>query len=368
MAARGILGLTRTTPRGVTPGCEVGALALLGYDPEHHHVGAAALEALGVGVTLGPSDVALRANLVTIDATEDGTEILGDPLGGRLPVTEAAHVARDLANALESSELRLVPGMGHRHVVVWRGGERGLKTASPYDLVDKPVAGREPSGSRSDVLVQAMERAREVLAEHPVCMARRTRAERVPTGLWLWGPSGPTPLPSLRDTFGVNGAVVAASPIGRGLGIAAGLQAARVSGGTGDVDTSFTGEVDATLAALETRDLAIVHIVEADTAAHGGDAQRKVAAIEKLDEQLVGRLLEGLRARGGDWRVLLAADHATSSATRLHGADPVPFCVFTQRDEGKARGQKRGFCEKDAREQGIFIQEAHGLLDRLLRH
>jgi 2,3-bisphosphoglycerate-independent phosphoglycerate mutase len=367
MAARGILGLTRTTPRGTAPGCQTGGLALLGYDPERHRVGAAALEALGVGVTLAPTDVALRASLVTLDTTEDGTEILRDPLGGRLPVAEAAHVARDLANALESPDLRLVPGVGHRHVVVWRDGDHDVKTTSPYELVDKPVAGREPSGPRSDALVGAMERAREVLLDHPVCNARRARAERVPTALWLWDPAGPSRLPRLRDAFGVEGAIVAASPMGRGLGIAVGLTAASVSGATGDLDTSFAGKVEAALAALETCDLAIVHVGAADTAGHAGDPQRKVSAIERLDELLIGPLLEGLRTRGGDWRVLVAADHVTSSGSRVHGADPVPFCVFTQREEAKTRGQKRGFCEKDAREQGIFIQEAHSLLDRLVR-
>jgi 2,3-bisphosphoglycerate-independent phosphoglycerate mutase len=50
MAARGILGLTRTIPRGEAAGCQVGGPALLGIDPVHHRVGAAALEALGVGV------------------------------------------------------------------------------------------------------------------------------------------------------------------------------------------------------------------------------------------------------------------------------------------------------------------------------
>jgi 2,3-bisphosphoglycerate-independent phosphoglycerate mutase len=201
-----------------------------------------------------------------------------------------------------------------------------------------------------------------------VCTARRGRAERVPTALWLWDPAGPSRVPSLRDAFGVDGAMIAASPIGRGLGAAAGLAVAPVSGGTGDVDTSLAGKLEATLGALATRDLAIVHIAAADAASHAGDAQRKVAAIERLDEQLIGPLLEGLRTSADDWRVLVAADHATSSASRMHGADPVPFCVFTQRDEGKTRGLKRGFCERDAREQGIFIQEAHTLLERLLRH
>jgi 2,3-bisphosphoglycerate-independent phosphoglycerate mutase len=368
MASRGILGLTRTIPRGEPAGCPLGGLGLLGYDPAHHRMAAAALEALGVGATLAASDVALRANLVTLDTTEDGSEILGDPLGGRLPAVEAAELGRDLARALESTTIAFVPGHAHRHVVVWRGGDPGVRTRSPYELVDKPIAGEHPSGPRSEELVAAMARAQEVLQSHPVCVARRARAERVPTGLWLWDPARASKLPSLRDAFGIDGVMVAATPIGRGLGIAAGLEPVTVTGATGDVDSNLAGEVEAMLAALDTVDLAVLHVAAADLAAHAGDAQRKIGAIERLDELVVGPLLEGLRKRGGDWRVLAAADHMTSCAARTHGGEPVPFCVFTHREDAKPRGQKRSFSERDAREQGIFIQEVYGLLDRLLRH
>ncbi len=112
----------------------------------------------------------------------------------------------------------------------------------------------------------------------------------------------------------------------------------------------------------------MLHLAAADLAAHAGDPQRKIAAVERLDEQVLGPLQEGLRRMGGDWRLLVAVDHTTSCATRVHGADPVPFCVSTNRDEAKPRGQKRGFSERDAREQGIFVQEAYTLLDRLVRH
>jgi 2,3-bisphosphoglycerate-independent phosphoglycerate mutase len=368
MASRGILGLTRTTPRGVTPGCQSGALALLGYDPEHHPIGAATLEALGVGATVASGDVVFRANLVTLDTTEDGTEILGDPLGGRLPVPEAAEVARDLAWALDAGDVTFVPGLGHRHVVSWRGGEPTVRTTSPYELVDKPIAGREPTGGRSDVLKRVMDRAREVLSSHPVCAARRARAERVPTALWPWDPSGAVSLPSVRDCFGLDGVVLAATPLGRGLGVAAGLTPLSVSGATADVDTNVAAEVETVLASLATHDLAVLHLAAADLAAHAADAQRKITVIERLDELCLGPLLDGLRKMGGDWRVLVAADHGTSCETRLHTAEPVPFCVFTERDEAKPRGQKRGFSERDAREQGIFIPEAYTLLERLARH
>jgi len=243
-----------------------------------------------------------------------------------------------------------------------------VRTTSPYELVDKPIAGRQPTGGRSDVLTRVMDRARDVLASHPVCMARRARAERVPTALWPWDPSGPVSLPSVRDCFGLDGVIFAATPLGRGLGIAAGLTPLSVSGATADVDTNVAAEVEAVLASLATHDLAVLHLAAADLAAHAGDAQRKVTVIERLDELCLAPLLEGLRRMGGDWRVLVAADHGTSCETRLHSADPVPFCVCTERDESKPRGQKRGFSERDAREQGIFIPEAYALLERLARH
>jgi 2,3-bisphosphoglycerate-independent phosphoglycerate mutase len=367
MASRGILGLTRTIPRGQPAGCQVGGATLLGIDPTQHYVGAAALEALGVGVTLAPTDVAVRASLVTLDTNEDGTEILGDPLGGRMPGGEAGELARDLAFAIESPELTLVPGVGHRHVLVWRGGEAAVRTASPYELVDKPIAGRRPSGPRSEVLVAAMERARDVLATHPVCMARRARAERVPTALWLWDPSSLAPLPALRDAFGVDGVMMAATPLGRGLGIATGLELVSVPGATGDLETNPGVDVEAALAALATRDLVVIQVSTFDLASHAGDAHRKIGTIERLDDGVLAPLLEGLRRMGGEWRVLVAADHMSSCTTRAHGVDPVPVCVCTNRDESKPRGQKRGFSERDAREQGIFIQEAYTLLERLAR-
>ena len=368
MAARGILGLARTVPRNASPGCEVGAAALLGYDPAHHLIGAAALEAMGLGVTLGPADVALRANLVTLDTTEDGTEILRDPLGGRLPITEAAELARDLAAAIQGTDLSFVPGLGHRHILVWRGGETAIRTTSPYELVDKPVSAKHPSGARSEILVAAMERMRDVLASHPVCAARRARAERVPTTVWPYAPAQRGSLPALRDAFGVEGAMIATAPLARGLGVAAGLDPIVVAGATGDVDTNFGAEAEAAVIALARYDLVAVHVAAADFAAHAGDAQRKIVAIERFDEAFLGPLLGGLRQMGGDWRLLVAGDHSSSCATRMHGPDPAPFCVFTPRDETKARGQKRVFSERDARDQGVFIQEAYTLLDRLVRH
>ena len=59
-----------------------------------------------------------------------------------------------------------------------------------------------------------------------------------------------------------------------------------------------------------------------------GDAKKKIQAIEDVDRRLLGRLLDGLRQRGGSWAILITPDHPTSVALRTHIADPVPFALY----------------------------------------
>ena len=116
------------------------------------------------------------------------------------------------------------------------------------------------------------------------------------------------------------------------------------------------------------RDFLLLHVEAPDESGHLGDAQQKVEAIERLDEDVLGPLLDGLRARGGEWRVMVLADHPTPCARRTHTADPVPFAVYVSRARGRrSHGRSAAYHERDAREQGIFVPEAHTLLERLLR-
>ena len=66
-------------------------------------------------------------------------------------------------------------------------------------------------------------------------------------------------------------------------------------------------------------------------------------------------------------RVLVMPDHPTPCALKTHTADPVPFLVYVAADEQKPRALSRGYNERDARDQGIFIPDGHTLLERLLR-
>ncbi|TMA46444.1 MAG: cofactor-independent phosphoglycerate mutase [Deltaproteobacteria bacterium] len=367
MARAGILGLTRTIPPGLPPGSDVGTMSVLGYDPTRYHTGRSPIEAASMGVELGSEDVAFRCNLVTLETPEGGVEVMRDFAAGHIPTAEAREIVEDLNRTLGGDGLEFHPGVSYRHLLVWRGGEHRMRTTPPHDLSDKPVGGAFPQGSGAAVLSGLMERSRAFLAEHRVCRARLARGERAPTAIWLWGQGKRPNLPRLRDRYGIDGSVIAAVDLVNGLGVLAGLVRIAVPGATGFLDTNFRGKAEYGLRALETRDFLFLHVEAPDEGGHMGDPRKKVEAIENFDEKVVGTILEGLRAMGGEWRVLVMPDHPTPCALKTHTSDPVPFVVYVSRDEQKARGVARGYNEKDAREHGIFIPEAHTIMDRLLR-
>jgi 2,3-bisphosphoglycerate-independent phosphoglycerate mutase len=251
-------------------------------------------------------------------------------------------------------------------VLVWRGGDDGVRTRPPYAIVGKGIDESLPDGPGADVLRALIESSQALLAEHPFCRALREQGGAAPGALWPWGP-GRRPSLQTMARFGVAGAIVAGAPHAIGAGLLAGLTHVPATGAPGAFDADLRATVEQALRALDRYDLVVIHVEAPNTAAMLGDAQRKVGAIERLDEEVVGPVLQGLRQRGGAWRLLVTSDHAAPSATRTPSAEPVPFAVYVSDDDQKTRGLERGFSERDARDQGIFIPEAHGLLERVCR-
>ena len=98
LAARSALGRLVPVIQGVTPGSGPGHLGLFGYDttaPEADF-GRGILEALGLGLDIGPGDVAIRGNFASADA--DGN--LTDRRAGRIPTEEGRRVCAKIQPAL----------------------------------------------------------------------------------------------------------------------------------------------------------------------------------------------------------------------------------------------------------------------------
>ncbi len=208
-----------------------------------------------------------------------------------------------------------------------------------------------------------MHRAAEMLADHEINRIRRDEGRSPVNGIWLWGQGRPTRLPSLRQRFDCSCAVITAVDIIRGIATCMGADVIEVPGATGYIDTDYEAKGDAAVRALGQYDIVVAHIEAADEAAHLGSAKEKILALERIDRDVVGPLLEA--ARGYDrWRMLVAPDHATSVTTRAHSAVPPPWCFAGPGVEPHA---DRAFCEKEAEAAGVLIDPGFALMEEFMR-
>jgi len=256
--------------------------------------------------------------------------------------------------------------VSYRHLLVWRGGKDGMRTTPPHDVTGQPVADHLPEGDGAERLLDLWNRSRVLLKDHPVNVRRRQEGKREVTQIWTWGQGRKREMPTLKERFGLNGAVIAAVDLVNGLGVLSGLDRIRVPGATGYLDTNYRAKAEYGLRALGDHDFLLLHVEAPDEAGHMGDAGEKVKAIEAIDELVVGTLLEGL-PQLGDWRLLVMPDHATPCALKTHSSEAVPFTVFASADLLKTKGQSRRYSEADARDHGIFIAEAHTVIERFLK-
>jgi 2,3-bisphosphoglycerate-independent phosphoglycerate mutase len=364
VAQTGVVGRSDNVPAPLTPASDVATLSLFGYDPLEVYTGRAPLETAAMGIPLGPNDWAIRCNLVTV---EDGA--MRDFTAGHIPSEEGRPLIEALQAALGGGRLEFHPGVSYRNILVYRGDGSGpfaadTRTQPPHDIPDRPVAEHLPKGPGSDLLRDLMEQSRAVLADRPVNRARReaTPPKRPATQIWLWGQGRAPRLEPFADKYGKRGAIVSAVDLVRGVGVLLGWTRLDAPGATGYLDTDYASKGRTAVAALADHDLVCVHVEAPDEASHEGKAGEKVKALERIDEHIVGPLLEAL-PRHGDWRILISPDHRTPLRTRAHAYGAVPFATA---GTGVAAAGRPSYDEAVAEKSGLFFPKGHELMRRFL--
>ncbi|MDI9425171.1 MAG: cofactor-independent phosphoglycerate mutase [Spirochaetota bacterium] len=365
LAAHGLLGLARTVPEGMVPGSDTANISVFGYNPKEVYTGRAPLEALNMGIEMGPRDVAFRCNLVTID---DG--VLVD-FSARHIETEFAHlVVRELALRLGTDSLVFHPGVSYRHILIWKDypHEELADTTPPHDIQGRPAGDYRPRGAGAETLCRLMDESVRVIASSESIRSATARYRGRPVSAWLWGAGRRPAMPSLIERFGLHGHTISAVDLIHGIGRAVGLSPIRVDGATGYLDTNYSGKAEALLSAMERANFVFLHVESPDESGHEGKLEHKLRAIEDFDSLVVGRVMEGMR-RYDDYTLLVMPDHPTPLSLRTHTADPVPFCVYPSSGfavDGYRREAVRGFNEKSASATGLFVEEAHRLIEIIM--
>jgi 2,3-bisphosphoglycerate-independent phosphoglycerate mutase len=367
IARTGIVGRANNVPASLTPASDVATLSLFGYDPLQVYTGRAPLETAAMGISLGPDDWAIRCNLVTVE-----NETMRDFTAGHIGNDEGKALIASVQETLggpaeDGARLEFYPGVSYRNILVYRSTRPApftaeTKTQPPHDIPDRPIADSLPRGPGETLLRSLMLRSRFVLHDHPVNRARIDAGKLPATQVWLWGQGRAPHLRPFAEVYGKSGAIVSAVDLVRGVGMLLGWKRIDVPGATGYLDTDYAAKGRHGVAALADHDLVCVHIEAPDEASHEGDVDAKVQALEAIDRDIVGPLLEALPAYG-DWRILVSPDHRTTLRTRAHAHGAVPFALAGSGIEPKGQAS---YDEEVAAAGDLAYERGHELMRRFL--
>lgn len=379
----GRVGAASTTPPRFDAGSDVCSMSLLGYDPSRYHTGRAPIEAAALGLTLGPKDWIFRLNLVTtgLPGTPEAGLML-DHSAGAISDSEARELVRDLAAhwrkvaPLDFEGLSLTPGVSYRNILVDSAGRdyQGLVTTPPHEIPGLPWSRHLPSGSGepSGRLSRLMQLSADFLPFHPVNVDRVRRGLRTATMAWIWGQGTAPSLPLFASRFGLKGAMITSVDLLAGIAALIGWERLDVPGLTSYHDTDYAAQGRATCEALDRYDIVCCHVESPDELSHQGNWEKKVAALESIDEHIMIPLAEKLRSfgdpdvdpRSPGWRLLYMPDHYTLVSTRKHDPTPVPFMIAGAYVKSAV---ERPFSEAAALSSDLRVEHGHDLMEYFLR-
>lgn len=360
------VGMCRTVGNGLKPGSDVANLSVMGYDPFVCYTGRSPLEAASIGVELKDSDVALRCNIVTLSNEENYRDkTMVDYCAGDISTQEAHEIIKTVQENLGNDIYKFYGGVSYRHCLVVQNGTTDLGNLTPpHDISGKVIKDYLSDSENAKPLIDLMKKSYEILKDHPVNIERRKKGLNEANSIWLWGEGKKPQLENFFKKYGVNGCVVSAVDLLKGIGICADMKTPEVQNTTGYLDTNFEGKANAGIDAFKNGcDLVYLHFEAPDECGHRGEAENKVKAIELIEERALKLILNYLKNCGEDYRILIMPDHPTPLTTMTHSAEPVPYLLF---DSRKTLNGVKSFTENAAKSTGIFVEHGPKIMEKLL--
>jgi 2,3-bisphosphoglycerate-independent phosphoglycerate mutase len=310
LAAGSACGLHVPVGLGITPGSGPGHLSLFGYDPIEWQIGRGVLEALGLGVELKKTDVAIRINYATI---ENG--IIKDRRAGRIPTDESRKVTERLQEKIrkiEDVEVILSPGMEHRFAAVLRFpeplpmGSAAIKDTDPQKegTAPVPVTPETPEAKRVARIVEKLiSNVTDILSKEPKA-----------NFILLRGFSQVPDIPHFGEVYELKSLCIAVYPMYRGLARLIGMEAPALKG-------DIREEIDFLKQNYRDYDFFFLHVKKVDSYGEDGNFGGKVSKIEEFDQ-----FLPEILSLEPDV-VIITGDHSTPSVMKGHSWHPVPVLI-----------------------------------------
>lgn len=363
LACAGSMGMVRTVPPSMKPGSDVANLAVMGYNPLTCYSGRSPLEALSVGVDMKDSDVIFRCNIVTLSEEESyENKTILDHSSGEISTEDADVLMDAVRDAFQNEEFQFYTGTSYRHITVWDNGEV-LDMEPPHDHLGQIIGQYLPE---NPLFRDMMKKSFDVLNNHPLNVKRAAEGKNKANSLWFWGAGTKPSLQNFKEKTGLNGTMISAVDLLKGIAVGAGMQVVEVEGATGSLDTNYVGKAQTAVDALlkDKQDFVYIHIEAPDEMGHQGNLYHKVQSIEEIDKNVISVVKKALDDSGETYRILVLPDHPTPICMRTHTSEPVPYVLF---DSSRIENKDTVFTEKAAESTGIYQPEGYRLLDLLIK-
>ena len=305
LASKGELGLAKTVPDTMKPGSDVANLAVMGYDPQKNYSGRSPLEALSVRVEMEPEDVVFRCNIVTLTEDEPFEEkTIVDHSSGEISTQEADALMDTIRAHFNNETFQFYTGTSYRHITKWKQG-RVLDMYLPHDHLGEKIG---PYLPKEKCFRDMMEKSFELLNDHPINQKRAAEGKNKANCLWFWGAGTKPSLQLFKDKTGLQGAMISAVDLLKGIAVGTGMKVIEVPGANGSLHTNYEGKANAAVKAVleEGCDFAYIHVEAPDEMGHQGSVENKIKSIEFLDSRVVAVVKEKMDASGEDYRLLIA--------------------------------------------------------------
>lgn len=363
LAKKSEIGMVHTVPDGMSPGSDTANLSVLGYNPRKYYSGRSPLEALSIGVPMKDTDIALRCNIVTLteeDCPYEEQTII-DHSSSEISTEDAAILLEAVRKELETDVYKFYVGTSYRHLLIWDKGEV-VDLVPPHDVLGQKIGKNLPKDA---ALREMMKKSYEILKNHPLNIERKKKGLNPANSCWFWGAGTRPALSSFEEKTHKKGAMISAVDLLKGIAVGASMKVVTVDGANGGLNTNYEGKAQAAVDVLtkDGYDFVYVHLEGPDEMGHQGSRERKVQAIENLDQRIIKPIAEGLEAAGEDYRMLILPDHPTPVSIRTHTGDSVPYLLY---DSTAPQSHTWHYNEAEAAETGNYVEEGHTLIDYLL--
>lgn len=346
-------GLHIPVDYGITPGSGPGHLGIFGYNPSEITIGRGVLEALGVGIELKETDVAVRGNFATVKY-ENGIPIILDRRAGRISTEENRRLIEKISpyvRHIDEAEIILKSGMEHRFVVVFRFKERMPQKISTINDTDPQVVGKPPLSPQGfdEITEKVAKIAQKFIEITAQVLKEETRANFV----LLRGFSVKPELENFQERYGLRAACIATYPMYKGLASLVGMEILSLE------NQDLNSQIKVLREKWKEFDYFFIHIKKTDSFGEDGNYEGKVKVIEEFD-RILPEILNLTPAV-----ICITGDHSTPCIMKSHSWHPVPVLIYSPYVLG---GTSTRFTERECLKGELGIFYSYKLMPLLLAH